>query len=133
MFCTLAERTQLIDIWNAFKSQASGADLSQFDSIVTELAKFETIRYPDDMVEKGMQGAMSWELEQTSNVTVPGEAPRYALCINTIDRLVNRLFDICSVDPKSHFVDSLNVEARKVVELNNPVCEAWFAPRVASN
>ena len=45
---------KLVNIWNAFKADFPAA-LSQFDKTITELADFEEIRYPDEVLKNGAQ------------------------------------------------------------------------------
>jgi hypothetical protein len=40
-------------IWRQFTAQY-GIDGSTFDGVIAELQKFETIRYPDEIVEQGL-------------------------------------------------------------------------------
>jgi hypothetical protein len=46
---------RLPDIWAHFKSSAADAELDRFDPVISELDKFESIRYPDRDLTEGMQ------------------------------------------------------------------------------
>ncbi len=48
----------LPEIWREFTAQY-GIDSSTFDGVIAELQKFETIRYPDEIVKHGLASAIS--------------------------------------------------------------------------
>jgi hypothetical protein len=51
-------------IWREFTTQY-GIDSSTFDGVIAELQKFETIRYPDEIVKQGLASLISPEAEPT--------------------------------------------------------------------
>jgi hypothetical protein len=46
-------------IWQEFTAQY-GIDGSTFDGVIAELQKFETIRYPDEIVKQGLNSLIGW-------------------------------------------------------------------------
>jgi hypothetical protein len=81
--------------WEAFKTQASDANLDRFDTVVQGLNKFEEIRYPDDLIKNG--ASMLFDITKAgiamssvSGVTVP----HYTFCLEEIDELVGEIFRI---------------------------------------
>jgi len=72
-------RHKLSDIWNAFKTDFRSTALLQFDETVAEIAKFEEIRYPDNVLEHGAQMLVDWGPTIPAHNSTP--SPRYTNCI----------------------------------------------------
>jgi hypothetical protein len=94
---------KLVVIWTCFKTQiGAGRDLTKFDGVIDELNKYEEIRYPENIVLKGMGSALSFG--KTMPAVISGEAadvvPKYQLFVGEIDALVKAILDISSVNPK---------------------------------
>src|SRR5262249_33075842 len=51
---------KLPPLWSAFKKEFSSVELVQFDNTIDTINKFETIRYPDKIIE-GIELWLMWE------------------------------------------------------------------------
>jgi hypothetical protein len=123
-------RHKLVVLWNAFKAEFPGEALGQFDDPIAALDRFEEIRYPDSIVNKGAVISIEWERWDrspfpTGTGTVSGTArtpPQYESTVADIDRLVGKIFEISSRNPV-FFTGGLNTYARDAITRNNPVAE----------
>jgi len=89
--------------WKAFKERASDPKLDRFDRVVRELDKFESIRYPDELVRQG--ASISFDVTKAGAAQSsfqPGSVPHYALCLEEIDELVATIFQLASRNPKAY-------------------------------
>ncbi len=108
-------------IWNCFKLEASDTALDRFDRVISELDKFESIRYPDQILSHGMQVLVSWkEPCSTLNGSTPKRPPEpaYEIFVEQVDSLVEAIFRSSSVNP-SFFTDSLNSDAKTYLNKEN--------------
>jgi hypothetical protein len=95
---------RLPDIWNEFKTHFPGHSLNGFDSVISELHKFEEIRYPDSIVSKGMLCGI--DPGKKPQVAMPANAPtvpQHALYLGEIDELMIKLFSVASFSPPAFF------------------------------
>jgi hypothetical protein len=110
-------------LWEAYKRKYSAVDLSSFDSSVKQLHKFETIRYPDVIAEKGAFFAIPVSSPQPPlGFSVAGVAttpPTYLVVVNDIDKLIGNLFTVSSLNPDFCFA-ILSVEGRTILYRENP-------------
>lgn len=89
----------LASAWQELKRRAADPALEAFDAAVTELDKFEDIRYPDRLVDTG--AAISIGLVETPPPTGSARPERhYSLALPQIDRLVKLLFDRSGINPE---------------------------------
>jgi hypothetical protein len=92
---------RLEDAWTAFKAAAPDpAALSRFDDVVSELNKFEEIRYPDELLAHG--ALMNFEVIRAGAATGPASGapvPQYKLCLEDLDELVAEIFKIAGRNP----------------------------------
>jgi hypothetical protein len=90
-------------LWKKFKSKVADPSLDQFDNFMDELHRFDSIRYPDDLVLTGGGLALVQKRENRPKViydeTPP--VPAYYLALEDMDALMNALFDKCSVNPQA--------------------------------
>jgi hypothetical protein len=114
---------KLPPLWNAFKAEFPGAGLEQFDSTITDLERFERLRYPDAVIEEGAVMLVG------TFIDAPGTSspPRYQIDPPIIDLLVARIFELCSRNP-AFFTNGMNSYAREAITRNNPVGER-FVPK----
>src|SRR5262245_57261070 len=68
-------------IWREFTAKY-GIDGSTFDSVITGLQKFETIRYPDEIVKQGLNSLIS-----RGKPSPPSGHTTHALWLGEIDEL----------------------------------------------
>lgn len=110
-------------LWKAYKQKYSTSDLSGFDSCIKQLHRFETIRYPDVIAEKGMFFAIPVSRPQPPpNFAVFGGGstpPTYLVVVNDIDQLIRILFTLSSLNPDFFFA-KLSTEGKAVLHRDNP-------------
>jgi hypothetical protein len=93
-------RHGLVDLWNAFKGEFPGEDLSEFDPVIEGLHAFWDIRYPDELFQKGAILGFGWQGPAILSSAGPAtrNVPTYQLSVRAIDRLVVRLAVLVSVN-----------------------------------
>ena len=106
-------------LWRTFKKNLPTAHLKKYDSVITRLDQFETIRYPEHIAKHGMlvlQDAA--KVRSRSKAKVHQTVPRYDLRLQDVDALLDAVFDSSSVNPK-FFVTGLNSLAKKYLVMEN--------------
>jgi hypothetical protein len=114
---------ELLPLWDAFRAEFQGAGLEHFNGTIADLERFERLRYPDAVIEEGavmLAGTFIGAPETDS-------PPRYQIDPPVIDRLVARIFELCSRNPV-FFTSGMNSYARDAITRNNPVGER-FVPK----
>lgn len=104
---------RLQEIWNRFKLEMANPTLNRFDQVISELNRFESIRYPDRILSHGMLVSVSF-VKRDSTPSNPNPAllaPTYELFVEEIDKLVKIIFEKASVNPR-FFTNSLNSDAK---------------------
>jgi hypothetical protein len=85
--------------WQEFKKRSGDKALDAFDKVVAELDKWESIRYPDQLVSSG--GVMTIELVESPAPPAgapASPAPPYRLALPEIDRLVKFLVERSNIN-----------------------------------
>jgi hypothetical protein len=92
---------RLTKLWAAFKQQMpAGQSLASFDLIIDELDKFEDIRFPENIVSRGMTCSIGFGKPLIASArTGSRPEPRYELSVPDIDRLVKTILDASEVNP----------------------------------
>jgi hypothetical protein len=108
-------------LWKVYKQKHSASTLSGFDSCIKDLDKFEAIRYPDDIVEKGMFYEIPVSHPKSTIVfqVVGSTPPTYRVVVNDIDQLIRTLFTTSSINP-DFFFGKVGLEAKAVIYRDNP-------------
>jgi hypothetical protein len=70
------DRSNLKRTWKKFKREIGDDSLDRFDRVVSEVHKYETVRYPENIVSRGMLATIQWAREDAVAETV-GSEPRY--------------------------------------------------------
>lgn len=83
--------------WQLFKSKTGDPTLDRFDGAVSDLNKYEDIRYPDDIIAKGLICSIGFG---QPSVTPQRQEPQYHLDVEPIDSLARALFHHASLNPK---------------------------------
>ena len=83
-------------------------------------ATFEQIRYPDEILSKGMRTAISFKKPESVVGGTPVKRPQpvYQLVVDEMEELARVIFDKASVKP-SFFMTSLNTEATSYLRKDN--------------
>ena len=112
---------QLDKIWDAFKAQTGDASLSRFDKVIEELNKFEDIRYPDELLEKGASMMFDVAKAGAAMSSVIGVSePQYKFCLEEIDELVGEIFKIASRNPDAYLKSMIvRPDAQNYLQLDN--------------
>jgi hypothetical protein len=113
--------------WKDFKKLFPAEDMSPFDDLIRELARFERIRYPDNVLKEGMSATLAWHAPKTPT-KVAGSAkkvPHYEFAVTDLDQLIGTLFRLCSMNPVA-YLGRLNEHGFKVLERDNPAFTGWF-------
>ena len=88
-------------LWRALKEDFPDANLSRHDRTISRLDKFDTLRYPDEILRHGMGGRAEWRGPITEVITY-GEIPtprQHAIVVSDIDDLLAEVFKTCSWNP----------------------------------
>jgi HEPN domain-containing protein len=86
----------LPEIWREFTAQY-GIDGRTFDGVIAELQKFETIRYPDEIVKQGLTSLIS-----RGKPTPPSGHTTHALWLGEIDELMDKVFTVGSISHNAY-------------------------------
>src|SRR5262245_20429579 len=105
-------------IWRQFTAQY-GIDSSIFDGVIDELQKFETIRYPDQIVEQGLTSEMG-----RGKPSLPQAHAMFALWLGDIDELMDKVFTVGSISHKAYVLCLHKSEAKEYLIKENEVA-AW--------
>jgi hypothetical protein len=112
-------------IWQAFKALFPAEDLTPFDRFIDLLHQFDSIRYPDRLLQQGAQITVGLVTESRLGGRNPARPePEYRLSITDLDKLMNELFRLCSINPEA-YLHSHN-DAAEVVRRHNVSCQGWF-------
>ena len=123
---TEAERKKLshnlTGIWDSVKGHYPQTNLMEFDSTIETLDPFESIRYPERILEKGLVGGINWRQTDTSEIE---GYQVHKIVVPDIDRLIARLFELCSMNP---VVMTFNIgeQGKAVLRDDNPEIAKWF-------
>ena len=104
-------------LWQEFKTQFPQANLDEFDRTIQGLHEFWSIRYPDKVIREGAQIHINWV--PSCNADRPASPPCYEITVTNIDRLIFKVFEICSRNFPA-FVSGMNGYARDALEWENP-------------
>ena len=118
----------LVKLWSAYKAQQHAPVLGRFDKTITALHRFESIRYPDAIVTRGMLTGVVWT---RGGVKIPNAKknprrpePKYEVVIAEVDELVIEILDRAGRNPKV-FVLSISGDARAALSYQNPTSARW--------
>ena len=90
-------------LWQEFKRRNAALDLSAYDEIITRLQAFETIRYPEQLIEQGALLSVGLYEVDPPQYMGPGQrpVPGYVLMLPQIDRLAALLFKHTHLNPEA--------------------------------
>jgi hypothetical protein len=111
--------------WLQFKALMATQDLSAFDGLISQLDRFDRIRYPDNILNEGMIGLIDWA--SSGSTPVSGEysdQPQYTLGVKDLDRFVATILRVSSRNP-IFLSASLNQVAVNVLLDDNPESIIW--------
>jgi hypothetical protein len=105
-------------IWRGFTAHY-GINNSPFDGVIAELQKFETIRYPDEIVRHGLHSMIGRGKPRS-----PAERATYALWLGEIDELMDKIFTAGSISHKG-FAACVNMPMAKEYLIKENEVAAW--------
>jgi hypothetical protein len=103
--------------WQKFKTEIGDASLSRFDLIITELHKFESIRYPERIISQGMTCTVGFG-KDTPTTGAPRTKTRYHIFVGDMDALVKTIVVANGTDP-AFFTTRYQQHARKYLRRFN--------------
>jgi hypothetical protein len=119
---------RLVRIWEEFKLLFPKENLVAYDEMIANLGRFEDLRYPDVMIEKGGVVAIAWGGSKlpASSKSKEGGGQYYRFSMDEMDCLVAKIIDLCSNEPLS-FMLLLHEDARRILQKHNKACHDWFS------
>jgi hypothetical protein len=116
---------QLLPLWERFKQKEGDPALDRFDPAVGSLHDFESIRYPDEIVERGMLVLIGWEHD--IRPAAGSGPPRYQVLIQQVDRLIIELLHRADRNPKAYsMMRASQPLAREALIYLNPEAASWL-------
>src|SRR5262245_24162008 len=106
-------------IWREFTAQY-GIDGRTFDGVIAELQKFETIRYPDEIVKHGASSLVGRGRPSPTS----GHHTTHVLWLTEIDELMDKVFSVGSIGREAHVNGLYMPEAKEYLIKENEVA-AW--------
>jgi HEPN domain-containing protein len=97
--------------WRRFKAAVKNPDLDKFNRTIAGLHKFERIRYPDSILERGMSSLIGFKREAYQVMMRGRQVPRYECYIDEIDEVFGTIFLATGLNPQ-FFTPRLNREAQ---------------------
>jgi hypothetical protein len=92
---------KLQSLWARFKEDAADSALDSYDHTIEAVDKFERIRYPEDIIAKGIRATISFKNGPFAIETdVKHKQPKYDLCVHELDALAQIIFQMAKLNPK---------------------------------
>jgi ribosomal protein L30 len=110
----------LLECWAAFKAQVGDSALDKFDDVISEIHKYEEVRYPRKDF-KGMESTLDivrWTPPPKPPGTPATMVPKYKLCLPDVDELIAAILAAASVNPDA-YLTFLKSEANEYVVRDN--------------
>ena len=109
-------------LWLLFKADFPTNDLSKHNQTIIILKEFESIRYPDKIVEQGMEAMANWFEEDVTPFSIPASSsPKFRVVVENIDLLVADIFKESSWNPQAFLPNTPT--ARNAIKLNNRIAD----------
>lgn len=114
-------------LWDVFKTKEADPALDRFDPAIQALHEFESIRYPDKIVEKGMLASVAWEPHHAVTASSSEELPpNYEVIIGDIDNLVIEVLQRIRRNPKALMTRVTRAHAREALAYQNQQAARWL-------
>jgi HEPN domain-containing protein len=107
----------LVKIWRAVKRDIGDSMLDNFDATISAIDKFERIRYPEEIVRKGMTATVGFKKGGIAKDHGHSK-PSFVLIIDDFDALAKRILKKSHVNPK-FLTNGLSNEAQKYLRQSN--------------
>ena len=113
-------RHNLPKLWRRYKRERNNSFLDKFDQTISDINKFERIRYPEEILRLGMLAEI--DFVRNTFPLPPGQkrpkAARYELALDEVDELVKLIFQIEGISPP-FYTNSLDVHAKQYLYQQN--------------
>ena len=117
----------IVNLWDAFKGKERTSALDRFDSTIAALHHFESIRYPDKLVSKGMLGAVIWRSSDVRPIGgSTGGPPAYWFVIAEVDELLIEVLDRSNLNPGALVRFGALPGMRDALVYQNPHAARWI-------
>jgi hypothetical protein len=117
----------LTAIWDRFKTKEADPALARFDPLVQKLQLFESIRYPDKIVNEGLVATVVWQAHHAT--TVSGSVripPKYEFIIEDVDNLMIEVLHRIPRNPRALITMVSDAYARQTLGYQNPQTAKWL-------
>ena len=115
-------------IWAAYKALFPSEDLTEFDPMIAAIEKFESIRYPDEIVDRG--AIITLGFGRDAPVLYPETEsdrpePKFQIGLGDLDAFFARCFPLCRLNPQAYFL-FLSSYGRSALEEGNDKSINWL-------
>ena len=94
--------------------------------MIDELEKFETIRYPDEILRRGAVIGLGFGRGKPVSSTTSGRTvPEYQIGVGDVDAFFARLFPLCGINPTA-YLSYLPRLGRQVLTEGNSESKDWL-------
>jgi HEPN domain-containing protein len=113
-------RHNLRKLWRRYKRERNNPTLDKFNQTISDINKFERIRYPEEMLRLGMLA----EIGPVRNTFAPPpgakrpKGERYQLALDEVDELVKLIFQIERLNPQ-FYIGPLHEDAKRYANYRN--------------
>jgi hypothetical protein len=105
-------------IWQQYKTLTWNAALDKFDQTITDLDKFEDIRYPERTIRYGMT-LEAGLVRNLSSIKRTQPEPRYELALEELDELVKLIFQTSGINPEFFTQSAMKSDALRYLNEQN--------------
>jgi HEPN domain-containing protein len=112
---------RLRKMWKRFKAAHPDPVLNRFNQCISELDKYERIRYPEEMLRQGMFSTINWSRSMQpaqSTIGPKRSETRYDLFVDELDALAKEIFVKASVNAPA-FTGRLRPSALRYLQNQN--------------
>jgi len=118
----------LTALWARFKEEENDTALDRFDQTIKDLHAFDSIRYPDEIIAKGLLSGVGWAPEHATTFSGSMKPPpKYEFTINRVDELVVELLHRADLNPKFFVARFIGYsQTREALTYQNPQAGHWM-------
>jgi|SRR5215831_14725742 len=113
-------RHNLSKLWRLYKRERNNPALDKFNQTISDINKFERIRYPEEILRLGMLAEIGFV--RNTFAPPPGAkrptGARYQLALDEVDELVKLIFEIERINP-AFYMGSLDEHAKRYLDHQN--------------
>src|SRR6516225_5948079 len=124
---------RLPEIWTEFKAEFPEHSLETFGTTSDDVAEFEEVRYPENVLKRGAQMIVDFRGTatpvQSNGAPTRPEPPLYKFYFDDVDRLIGAIFTACSKNPL-FFTSGLRRHVQDMLSRDNPVAGQLLMNRV---